>query len=188
MPPQSRRNTPNNQHHSDFRQYCAAQVRALGLPDDEQLTATVLCERLSELRSRPLHVTAAALPPGSPDGLLIETQGQYFIIYEARLAPVHQQQVVLHEVGHLICDHPTHAAHSPLLAELFTPSLDPGLVDRVLGRDHTDTDQEREAEYVGSLIGRRISTWSTERTRPVPPEARDLVSRLAALEPPRPVR
>ncbi|MGW3064438.1 ParH-like protein [Streptomyces sp. NPDC001130] len=188
MPPRSRRNTPTDQHHSDFRQRCAERVRILGLADKEQLTVPALCERLSGLRGRPLQVVAADLPLGSPDGLLIETQTQDFIVYEARLAPLHQQQVVLHEVGHLLCGHPTRSTHSPLLAvaELFTPSLDPGLVNRVLGRDHTDTEHEREAEYIGSLIGQRISSWSTDRTRPVPPDAQDLVARLSALESRRP--
>jgi hypothetical protein len=61
-------------------------------------------------------------------------------------------------------------------------------VRRVLGRDHSHTAVEREAEYIGSLIGRRISVWSAERTRTVPPEAQGLVARLSALEPPRPAR
>ncbi|MFK0279897.1 hypothetical protein ACIQVL_05395 [Streptomyces sp. NPDC090499] len=66
------------------------------------------------------------------------------------------------------------------------PSLDPALVRRVLGRDHSHTDAEREAEYIGSLIGQRLSSWSTERAQTVPPEAHDLVARLSALESPRP--
>ncbi|MDH6624338.1 hypothetical protein M2271_002140 [Streptomyces sp. LBL] len=173
---------PTDQHHSAFRHRCVERVRALGLADEEQLTVPALCERLSGLRGRPLHVVAIGLPLGSPDGLLIEMQDQDFIVYEARLAPVHQQQVVLHEIGHLICDHPTLATHSPLVAELFTPSLDPGLVNRVLGRDHTHTEEEREAEYIGSLLGQRICSWSTDKTRPVPPGAQDLVVRLSALE------
>jgi hypothetical protein len=187
MTPRSRRKTTNGQHHSDFKQRCEERVRFLGLPEGEQLTVPVLCERLGRLRQRPLRVLGLDLPLGSPDGLLIETDAQDFIIYEARLAPVHQRQVVLHEVGHLICDHSTQVA-DPAVAELFTPSLDPGLVRRVLGRDHSHTDVEREAEYIGSLIGRRISVWSAERTRTVPPEARGLVARLSALEPPRPAR
>ncbi|MFB7493780.1 ImmA/IrrE family metallo-endopeptidase [Streptomyces sp. NPDC056161] len=182
-----RRKTTSHQPHDDFKQRCEARVRSLGLPKREHLTVPVLCNRLSQLRGRPIQVLGLPLPLGSPDGLLIETEAQDFIIYEARLAPVHQRQVVLHEVGHLICEHTTETA-VPLLTELFTPSLDPGLVRRVLGRDHSHTDVEHEAEYIGSLIGRKISTWSSERTRTVPPEARDLVARLSALDPFRPCR
>ncbi|MFF9478112.1 hypothetical protein [Streptomyces sp. NPDC014733] len=123
-----------------------------------------------------------ALPVGCPDGLLIETESRDFIVYEERLAPVHQRQVFYHEVGHILCDHPSHKVMDASVSASLLPSLDSAMVQRVLGRDHSCTDIEREAEYVGSIIGRQIGTWTEHRVRAVPPEARELVSRLSALE------
>jgi hypothetical protein len=92
---------------------------------------------------------------------------------------VHQRQVVLHEAGHFICGHAAEPTASLLVKQLqpLLPSLDQGLVHRVLSRDHSQTEDEHEAEYIGSLLGLVIGTWV------VPPEARGLVSRLSALEP-----
>ncbi|UWS76913.1 hypothetical protein [Streptomyces noursei] len=128
-----------------------------------------------------MEVVAAPLPIGSPDGLLVETESQDLIVYEERLAPVHQQQVFFHEVGHFICDHPAQDVLNAS-AQSLLPSLDPQMIQRVLGRVHSHSEQEREAEYVGSLIGRQFGTWSQERRRSVPPEAQELAARLSALE------
>jgi hypothetical protein len=65
------------------------------------------------------------------------------------------------------------------------PSLSPDLVKRVLCRDHSQTEDEHEAEYTGSLIGRQVSNWAPQRTWDVPPGAQALVERLSVLEPPR---
>ncbi|WP_382465805.1 hypothetical protein ACFIN9_26380 [Streptomyces noursei] len=124
---------------------------------------------------------AAPLPVGSPDGLLVETGTHDLIVYEERLAPVHQQQVFFHEVGHFICDHPT---QDVLIsgAQSMLPALDPQMITRILGRVHSHSLQEREAEYVGSIIGQQFGVWSHKRIRQVPPEAQELVERLSALE------
>lgn len=124
------------------------------------------------------------LPFGSPDGMLIETAGRDFIVLERRLAPVHKRQVFFHEVGHLICGHKATATLPPVAAQLL-PSLSPDLVARVLRRDHSQTEEEQEAEYAGSLIGRHVSTWAAHRTWDVPPGAQELARRLSALEHPR---
>ncbi|MEV0281788.1 hypothetical protein AB0I22_36130 [Streptomyces sp. NPDC050610] len=124
------------------------------------------------------------LPVGSPDGLLVTAEDQDFIVFEQRMAPIHQHQVVLHELGHFICEHEATPVMRPEASQLFLPSLDPELVRRVLGRDHTHSEAEFEAEYIGSLIGQRIGTWATQRIRAVPPEYQDLVARLSTLETP----
>ncbi|MFE4535837.1 ImmA/IrrE family metallo-endopeptidase [Streptomyces scopuliridis] len=124
------------------------------------------------------------LPSGSPDGLLVSAEEHDFIVLEQRLAPVHKRQVGLHEVGHFICDHEAAPVMSPEASRMLLPGLDPALVHRVLGRDHSQSQAEQEAEYVGSIIGQRISAWTEPRTWSVPPEARELAERLSALEHP----
>lgn len=163
---------------------CERRVRALGLPVDAPLTIEQLCLHVGRLRGRPVRLLAQALPLGGPHGLWVSTEQREYVVFEERLAPVHQRQVILHEIGHIVCDH----AASPLLAAedagLLLPSLSPDVVRRVLGRQHGQSDAEIEAELVGSLIGRRIGDWNTGPEWPVAPEARRLAERLAELEPP----
>jgi hypothetical protein len=58
------------------------------------------------------------------------------------------------------------------------PSLDPALVKRVLGREHTNSVAEQEAELLASMMGQQISPWSPDRSWDVVPEDRELVERL----------
>ncbi|MGW1768023.1 ImmA/IrrE family metallo-endopeptidase [Streptomyces sp. NPDC002073] len=159
-------------------------MHALGLPLSEGLTIDELCDHVGRLRKRPVRVVSLALPPAGPHGLWVSTEANDYIFVEERLVPVHQQQVVLHEIGHVVCDHDASPVMTEQASRLLLPSLDPDLVLRVMGREHTDSAAEIEAEMVGSLIGRRISNWAVQRTLEVPPEARAIAERLAALEAP----
>ncbi|WP_405616603.1 ImmA/IrrE family metallo-endopeptidase [Streptomyces sp. NBC_01511] len=159
-------------------------MRALGLPLSERLPVEELCAHIGELRGRPVRVISLRLPRVSPHGLLVSTGTSDYIFVEERLAPVHHQQVLLHEIGHVVCDHEASTVLSADASELLLPSLDPSLIRRVMGREHADSEAEIEAEMVGSLIGQRISTWTAPRTWEVPPEAREIAERLTVLESP----
>ncbi|MGW3207771.1 hypothetical protein [Streptomyces sp. NPDC001135] len=158
-------------------------MRKLDLPA-HQMTVRTLCAHLAQRLGQPIHLVPLPLPVGSPDGLWVFADGENHIIFEQRLAPVHQHQVILHELGHLICGHEAAPVMTPEATRLFLPSLDPQLVRRVLGREHSHSGAEIEAELVGSLIGRQVATWVSPRTWDVPPEAREVAARLAALENP----
>ncbi|MGP3634032.1 ImmA/IrrE family metallo-endopeptidase [Streptomyces sp. 24-1644] len=163
---------------------CERRVRDLGLPVDTTLTIEQLCEHVGRGRGRPVQLVSLELPLGSPHGLWVSTESREYVVFEERLAPVHQRQVILHEIGHIVCDHAASPALAAEDAGLLLPSLSPDLVQRVLGREHGQSDAEIEAELVGSLIGRRIGAWTTGPVWPVAPEARRLAARLAELEPP----
>ncbi|MFD7033587.1 ImmA/IrrE family metallo-endopeptidase [Streptomyces sp. NPDC059917] len=169
---------------STLGERCEERVHSLGLRLDENLTISELCDHLGELRQRPVRVAALPLPAAGPHGLWVSTEANDYIFVEERLVPIHQQQVILHEIGHVLCDHEASPIMSSDASRLLMPSLDPGLVRRVMGREHSDAEAEVEAELVGSLIGRRINAWGDRRTWPVPPEARAIALRLAALESP----
>lgn len=181
-----RRSRPGTNPSPGLEERCAERVRSLGLPLHESLTVEEICEHIGALRQRPVRVVP--LPRISLHGLLVSTEANDYIFVDKRLVPVHRQQVLLHEIGHVVCDHETSSTLIGDASRVLFPSLDPDLILRVVGRDHTDSDAEIEAEMVGSLIGQRISTWTTQRTWPVPPEAQEIADRLTALEPPVPWR
>ncbi|MFF1478077.1 hypothetical protein ACFVYD_10955 [Streptomyces sp. NPDC058301] len=169
-----------------LRERCEERVRSLRLPDRGQVTVEELCDYVSPLSGRPIRLIPMALPAGSPDGLWVSAEHEDFVVFERRLAPVHQQQVILHEFGHVICAHEATPVLTPEASRLLLPSLDPEMVRRSLGREHSQTEAEVEAEYVGSLIGRHIVSWTPEQSWPVPAEAQEIAARLKALEAPYP--
>ncbi|MGP3684330.1 hypothetical protein ACTVZO_06395 [Streptomyces sp. IBSNAI002] len=159
-------------------------MRELRLPPGGKLTVDELCAYVGTLRERPVHIVTLALPSAGPHGLWVATESRDYIFAEERLVPVHQQQVILHEIGHVVCDHDTSPVMSVDASRLLMPSLDPALVQRVMGREHGDSEAEQEAELVGSLIGGLIGTWNVHPTWTVPPEAREIAERLSSLESP----
>ncbi|WP_157882039.1 hypothetical protein [Streptomyces rubellomurinus] len=174
----------SNRLSTSLQARCEERVRALEIPAAEKLTIPQLCRHIGRLQNRSILLVPLELPVGSPDGLWISADDLDYVVFEQRLAPVHQHQVILHEIGHLVCGHEAAPVMTPDSSRLLLPSLDPEMVRRVLGRQHEHSEVEVEAELVGSLIGRQIGTWTVRQTWNVPPEAQGLSSRLAALESP----
>jgi len=78
------------------------------------------------------------------------------VIYiDPTTSPLHQQQIGLHEIAHVICDHRDCSAVTDGYDGLFL-SLDPDMVTSVLGRTTYGDRQEREAEMIATLLGERI--------------------------------
>ncbi|TQJ01664.1 hypothetical protein FB471_1367 [Amycolatopsis cihanbeyliensis] len=158
---------------------CKRLVRDLHLPARRTLTLDATIEHLSQRRGRPIHLLPHELPPQF-NGLWISSDTDDYIVFEQRLTPVHQHQVILHELGHIVCDH-----NSPVINAKsswpFLPSLNPAFVQRVLGREHADTLAEQEAEFVGSLLGRRTVSWTLNPSFTVPSETQDIAARLSTL-------
>ncbi|MFF9428406.1 hypothetical protein [Streptomyces sp. NPDC014746] len=159
-------------------------MRSLGIDKLPQLNIDDLCMALGERRGRHIRLVPLQLPLGSPDGLWVSTKTEDFILFEQRLAPIHGRQVILHELGHGVCDHHATLVISPDASRLLLPSLNPEMVQRALGREHSQTEAEIEAEYVGSLLSRHVNSWTPNQTWEVPPELQELAERLSALEHP----
>ncbi|WP_236654336.1 hypothetical protein [Streptacidiphilus anmyonensis] len=69
---------------------------------------------------------------------------------------------MLHEIGHMLCDHTGLGAG---LASMFS-RLDPAMVERVLTRGGYPTPQEKEAELMAALILERAD-WPGVDPRPL---------------------
>ncbi|MFE7580045.1 ImmA/IrrE family metallo-endopeptidase [Streptomyces gardneri] len=177
-----KRNQPNSTAGLHLR--CEELVQDLALDQHSGLNIDDLCAVVGERRGRAVRLVPMRLPAGSPDGLWISTSSEEFIVFEERLAPIHGRQVILHELGHAVCDHHATEVMAPDASRLLLPSLDPEMVRRTLGREHSHTDAEIEAEYVGSLLSSYVNSWMPQREWHVPPELRELAKRLSALEHP----
>ncbi|HTI19423.1 MAG TPA: hypothetical protein VL652_00440 [Kutzneria sp.] len=159
-----------------LRKRCAAELARLDLKPGAEIPDVI--DQVGRQRGRPVRLVPFDLPVAAPEGFLIATGDEDFIVFERRAVPLYQRQIVLHEVAHLLFAHETETVLAEDAIAMMMPSLDPGLVKRVLGREHTNSVAEQEAELLASMMGQRISPWSPDRSWDVVPEDRELVERL----------
>jgi hypothetical protein len=169
--------------YKSLRRRCAAQVRDLDIPTPFEVTE--LCRRLAAKRGRPLSLLPMSLLPGGPCGIWVATATADYIFYEERTSALHQEHIVLHEVGHMLCAHEAAPVLGGAATELLLPNLDPGMVQRVLGRTHYSAVEEREAELIATIILGRASHRTAEPRHPAPTGAAGIVARIErSLDPP----
>jgi len=88
-----------------------------------------------------------------------------YVFYEPETSQLHREHIILHELGHLLCEHqPTEVIDEEVIAQLF-PDLNPTVVHRVLGRTTYTAVEEQEAEMVASLVRERVD-HELRATRP----------------------
>jgi hypothetical protein len=133
-----------------LRRQCLATLAGFEIPSPFSVEA--VCAQVSQRRDRKLHLHPMpfAASPGLPCGVWIALPGGDHVFYAKGASAMHQQNIILHELGHVICDHRMDAGDSDLAA-LFT-DLDPTMVRRVLARTRYSTPQEEEAEMMAALI------------------------------------
>src|SRR4051794_16225234 len=139
-----------------LRRRSEALVDSLGItmPFD----AVAFCGRVAAGRRRPIRRLPRVLPVEGLFGMWVATAHEDLIVYESRTSRPHQDHIMFHELGHLLCGHQA----TPITIEaalLLFPDLDPAMVERVLTRTRYSAVEEREAELVASLILQRANPW-----------------------------
>ncbi|MFD1542538.1 ImmA/IrrE family metallo-endopeptidase [Nonomuraea guangzhouensis] len=124
-----------------------------------------LCELVAAERGRPIRLLEL---PGDDEilGAWLATDETDLIFYKPDTTPPHQDHIILHELGHVICEHYP-AANVKDQRHLLFPSLSPAVVRRVLKRTTYWSEEEQEAELLASLIWRRACRESRPRTAAV---------------------
>jgi hypothetical protein len=120
-------------------------IRELDLPqplDVNELTATIAARR-----GRPIVALAMPLSAAGPCGLWLATDSTDYVCFERHTSPLHQQHIVLHELGHLVCGHGGSQSVQNLLGAL-APQLSATTMAIMLARHHDAYQalQETEAE------------------------------------------
>ena len=152
-----------------LRVRCAAKLRGLDVPIPFDLWR--FCQAVEARRRRPLllHPVVSAL---GPCGLWVATPEADHIFYEQEATPFHQRHIILHELGHVVCDHHPAPVTGADLPQLLFPDLQPSVLHKVLARAGYSNDQEQEAELLASLI--------LEQARAEPPASRDVATEPTA--------
>jgi hypothetical protein len=136
------------------RRECEALVATLDLPDPFNLTE--MCARLGRRLNRTITLMSHNMVIGGLCGTWMRTDTADYVFYEEDTSYLHQQYIVFHELGHLLCRHTPGKELISDLARAMAPAIKPSDVFRVLGRDSYNDDDEFEAELIATLIQRRI--------------------------------
>ncbi|MEU2257697.1 hypothetical protein ABZ540_31485 [Nocardia xishanensis] len=116
-------------------------------------------EDVAELRGRPIILLPVGNLGGlaSPCGLWLVREHDDVIIYEDSTSEYHMDQIVCHEIGHMVLGHDrapssdTGLASDPMFRSVF-PDIDPLTVRAVLGRSDYGNGLEREAEMFATMV------------------------------------
>ncbi|RFZ01147.1 hypothetical protein DSM43518_05640 [Mycobacterium marinum] len=144
----------------------------MGITNDEMLAMArtlpipvpwdrdVFIKNLSEARGRAITLIptdTAALGIG-PCGLWLARDDDDLILHEIGTSDYHIDQIVGHEIGHILLGHGRSNAFGANsqrerdLCRQIWPHIDPDTVRGFLGRTNCADDAEREAEMFGSLL------------------------------------
>jgi hypothetical protein len=144
-----------------LRRTCRALLATVDIP--RPFDIQLFCRYVAERRGRDLHVYP--LPEyagaGVPCGLWLATDHADHIFHVRGSSPMHERHIILHEIGHLLCDHAMsgEAADDALAALL--PDLDPQVARRVLRRSSYSAPQEQVAEMMASIILEQADSAAT---------------------------
>ncbi|RNH99628.1 ImmA/IrrE family metallo-endopeptidase [Micromonospora aurantiaca] len=138
-----------------------------GLPaPSPPYTVDAWCTAIGAARRRPLVVGDVDLEAGHPPGVLITEQPEGdFILVDRSLPPVTRTQTVLHEIAHLVLEHPGDLWHDGIdrvveaEAELAADVLYHQLV-RAAGGEEADGDQLTGRERT---LHRTMTSWWADR-------------------------
>jgi hypothetical protein len=150
-----------------LRKAGAQRIDALDLPKVADVAE--LCRHLGEVRGRPITLVPMQMPASHPCGMWVAARDEDLIFYDANTTSAHQEHIILHELGHIICCHRGAGWLDEASARLLFPNLDPDLVRDMLLRATYDDAQEQEAEIIAYLLSQRVG--STEEQHDAPPAA-----------------
>lgn len=139
---------------------CLALVRGLELP--RPFDITTVCQRLARDRGRGIQLVPLELPPGGLSGAWMATNHTDYILYQTKTSRLHQDHIVLHEVGHMLCGHENgQNGEEEVLSVL--PHLDPKVVQKVLYRTRYTSSEEEEAEMIASIVLEQVTRTVVEQ-------------------------
>ncbi|MER6446723.1 toxin [Streptomyces venezuelae] len=155
-----------------LRKAGARRIAELDLP--EAADVAELCRHLGEVRDRPITLVPMQMPSSHPCGMWVAARDEDLIFYDANTTGAHQEHIILHELGHIICCHRGAGGLDEAAARLLFPNLDPELVRDMLLRATYDDVQEQEAEIIAYLLSQRIGDAGPPHTaEPATPAAED---------------
>lgn len=152
----------------DLRRRVEAQIAELEVPEPFSIEA--LCDQVARRRGRPIELRAIHEDdPTMPCGLWLQMTARDVILYEGTASMPLRENIIAHELGHLLADHACDSRQLESYRARLMPrlALNPSLLNRVLGRVSYTTAQEQEAEMFAWLLLSSVRRAGEGRTRDV---------------------
>ncbi|GAA3299341.1 hypothetical protein GCM10020295_37300 [Streptomyces cinereospinus] len=141
----------------DLHRWLRRELQGLGVKPP--LDVEELCRALGERRGRPILLRPFPLEKPGPSGLWVDTPQMDVILYQQETTRLHQEHIILHEVGHILVSEDEQADEEQETPDDFVegwatliPVLDPDLVRRVAQRCSYDDGEECEVELAATII------------------------------------
>ncbi|MFD7923602.1 hypothetical protein ACFV3R_30870 [Streptomyces sp. NPDC059740] len=133
----------------ELRRRCRRLLRELDI--EPPLRVEELCRRIGDHRGRPIRLVPWALPIPGPFGLWMSRPHEEVVFYQEETTRVHQDHIILHEIGHILADHQDDNTDAGALPDLG-PDFSGDGSSRGFRRTCYAEDYEREAELVATII------------------------------------
>ena len=130
----------------------ACRQRLAGVTIPEPFSLARFQAQVAESRGRPLYLQEVRprTATNMPCGMWLATAGADHIFYVPGSSELHRQNIILHEISHMLWEH-TFDGWTDAAAALL-PDLDPAMVARTLQRTSYSAPQEQEAEMTAAVI------------------------------------
>lgn len=145
--------------------YVAELLRHVHLPNPWDINQWL--DHLERHRSRDIDLCPVPWTLGDSTGAWQRRPDHDVIAYAENTSSIHQDHIILHEVGHLIANHRGRCVLSVQKAQELAPSLAPPAFAHLLDRVTVQA-EEAEAETIATIILARIARqdrrYRTNRT------------------------
>lgn len=145
---------------SDLREAARTAFIELQLP--RKITLEILIGHISILRGKEIQIFETEKLRGrSICGLWIPREEKEVIYHSTTSSPLHRQQMVLHELSHMVLSHDEIDGVSKNGVHVFK-ALSGELVTRALARGDFRSDQELAAEYLADFLASALRESTNE--------------------------
>jgi Zn-dependent peptidase ImmA (M78 family) len=115
-------------------------------------------DHVEQRRGRPIKLVPSDLDGTGPCGLMLATDDKDLVLFPESASQLHQEHIVVHEIGHLLFGHAEAAADvADEDAELealrrLAPDIPLEMIRRLLARTSYEEQHEREAEVFATML------------------------------------
>jgi len=155
---------------TEIRARCEPRVAVLLQHVPEPWDVNVFLDRLERFRGRDIDLCEVSWTAGESTGAWRRRRDHDVIVYPANTSSLHQDHIILHEVGHLVCEHRGRCVLSLHEAQRRAPHLAPAAFAHLLDRVAVQA-EEHQAEAIATMLLARVSRQPRRWRRHVPLDA-----------------
>lgn len=164
---------------SSLRARCQQRVddllRHTGVPHPWNINQFL--DRFERHRGRDIDLCAISCGVGDSCGAWQQHKDHDVIAYAENTSGFHQDHIILHEIGHMICQHRGRCVLFEDEAQRIAPNLAPAAFAHLLNRNSGYV-EEHEAELIASMIHQRVRLRPQLAIDELPPSAAQRLTRV----------